>query len=538
VEGWFSRISAASRRVWDILVLALCPKWRWMLIILSQYFLYQAMLAVTPGQGHLIHWQALNGLRYSAMCFVCLWLATRPYPPTQLLSLWHKLPAIIRWRGWRAVIVCYMLWLMWHSIYWQVPDVIQGVYRTDAIAFIHLDTDLILHGKNPYTDDAAFWQAVQRWPQAGATPLMGGKTFGNNPVNYPGYDAQEQALLNEYLHPALRNQGDFDPATAHNYPAGILWMELPMVWAGFPSLIPGNLLIYAILVGVLVGFTPKGNRTGALMALITNPIMILYTLFDNFEAPMLLFLVLSWMLIRREKTSGILFGIACALKQLAWFYIPFYLLEVYRREGPMAALRRLGWSALAFLIPNLPFILMSPQAWLHSMFVPMTDPMFPFGFGLITFALSGNLAFGSRGVWTLLELSVFAGLFIFQWRRRHVNSDGMIFGALPLLAAWRSPLNYFAFVPTCCVAVGIQQEKQAEKVATIAPPAIEPAPYENEVAAILRGNGNSKEYAEKGERTPQPVGSKLYDILQETPRSRPPRPIVASEQVPAPPGPH
>ena len=253
---------------------------------------------------------------------------------------------------------------------------------------------------------------------------------------------------------------------------------------------------------------------------------------------MLLFLVLSWMLIRCEKTSGILFGIACALKQLAWFYIPFYLLEVYRREGPVAALRRLGWSALAFLIPNLPFILLSPQAWLHSMFVPMTDPMFPFGFGLITFALSGNLAFGSRGVWTLLELSAFAGLLLFQWRRRHMNSDGLIFGALPLLAAWRSPLNYFAFVPTCCVAVGIQQEKQAEKVATIAPPAIEPAPYESEVAAILRGNGNSKEYADKGERTPQPVGSKLYDILQETPRSRPPRPVVASEQVSAPPGPH
>ncbi len=512
-----------------------------MLIILSQYFFYQAMLAVSPGQGHLIHWQAWNGLRYSVMCFACLWLATRPDPPAQLLSLWFKLPAIIRWRGWRAVLVCYMLYLMWHSIYWQVPDVIQGVYRTDAISFVHLDTDLILHGKNPYTDNDAFWQAVQRWPQAGATPLMGGKTFGSNPLNYPDYIAQEQALVNEFLHPALRNQGDFDPATAHNYPAGIMWLELPVVWMGWSSIVPVNLLIYAVLVGVLVGFTPRGNRAGALMALITNPIMVLYSLFDNFETPMLLFLVLSWMLIRREKTSGILFGLACSIKQLAWFYLPFYLLEVYRREGSAAAIRRLGWSGIAFLVPNLPFILMNPQAWLHSMFVPMTDPMFPFGFGLITFGLGGNLSLGSRGVWSLLELSAFAGLLLFQWRRREVNSDGLMLGAMPLLAAWRSPLNYFAFVPTCSVALGVQQEKLAEKVTVIAPPSIEPAPLEREVAAILREHsGNSKDYTDKGERAPmpQPVGSKLYSILQESPRSRPPRPIVASERVPTPPGPH
>ena len=102
----------------------------------------------------------------------------------------------------------------------------------------------------------------------------------------------------------------------------------------------------------------------------------------------------------------------------------------------------LGWSGIS--VPNLPFIIASPQAWFHSMLIPMSDPMFPLGFGPISLALAGIIPFGSEHIWTLMVLAVAGGIFIYQWKRKAVTSDGLLLAFVPLWFSWRSPMNYFA----------------------------------------------------------------------------------------------
>ncbi len=56
------------------------------------------------------------------------------------------------------------------------------IYDSDAAAFNQFNAKLVLQGKNPYTSDGLFWDAIRQFPNAGATPLQRGiyaqSTFG------------------------------------------------------------------------------------------------------------------------------------------------------------------------------------------------------------------------------------------------------------------------------------------------------------------------------------------------------------------------
>ena len=420
----------------------LCPSWRVMLILAGSLLLNDAIFSVFPGQGRLAPLQGLEGVFSSILAFIVFWAAAQPKMPRWLALFWWWLPPLIRWPGWRGVITMGLVIITWNSIA-RIGPTIEGNYYNDAITFVHADADTLLHGRNPYTDDAAFWAAALRWPKAHATPILGGPDFGSNPLNYPS-----TAKLNQLYYQAtnlVARNGDFDPQTVHNYPAGIILMALPFVWAGLPTIVPLNALCFAIMLALVLMRAPRRERWPLGLALLLNPAFMVYV-FVNVDAPALLWVLLAWHVMRREKTSAIFMGLACAVKQVAWFIAPFYLLEVARREGWAAALRRSGWLAVGFIVPNLPFIIAAPKAWAHSMLVPMTDAFFPLGFGPIALALSQIIPFGKPGYWTLLVLLVMGGLLLFQWCRP-LPAIGLFLGLLPLWFSWRSPMNYFGLIP-------------------------------------------------------------------------------------------
>src|SRR5262249_53766450 len=143
-----------------------------------------------------------------------------------------------------------LLWIPWHGFIAQLPDDLCGNYHNDAIAFVHIDADLLRQGKNPYTEDGAFWVAAVRWPEAFATPLLGSPAFGSDPLAYPPPKAQGAELARELANPALRKQENFDPRTVHNYPGGIVWLALPFVWVGLPSVIWVNIIAWGALLAL------------------------------------------------------------------------------------------------------------------------------------------------------------------------------------------------------------------------------------------------------------------------------------------------
>jgi hypothetical protein len=436
----------------------LSPSWRIMLILAGSW----ALDDVTPGQGSIQSWEGIQSILFSVISLALFAVASRPTKPAYIVAMWKALPTVFRWRGWRGIFVMLMVALTIHAISGQIEDALRGYYHADAISFVHMDADVLLQGRNPYTDNDAFWASAQRWPQAYATPIYGGAAFGKDPFQYPTAQWMADVLQLQATFDFTRDNS-YDTQTVHNYPAGIILMALPFVWAGIPSLFLLNLILFVAMIALVVSRTPNPDRPAMLLALVLCPSYILYGLFVNIDIEALIFVLIAWYWFDRRRCSAVAMGFACAVKQLAWFFLPFYLLEVARRDGYKAAFWRLPWMALAFLVPNLPFIIASPQAWFHSMLIPMSDPMFPMGFGLISLALAGLIPFGSEHTWTLIVLAVSGILFIYQWKRKAVTSDGSLLAFIPLWFSWRSPLNYFTLAPffVAWIAARYMQQQQA-----------------------------------------------------------------------------
>jgi hypothetical protein len=454
----------------------LCPEWRWMSLLLGTWCMFYLSRLAAPSSGRLLWWQGPITVAFGVVAFLLFWAASRPTKPTWLSTIWQRLPAILRWRGWRACIIMLLALNSWFNLTSHINDLFDGHYHTDALSFVHIDADLVLQGKNPYSDNNAFWLAELRWPESLATPMMNGVHLGNDPLNYPTNSRLLNLLRYEALNPAARTN-DFDPATVHNYPAGIIWLVLPLIWAGVPSMLWVNLLAYAAMIWLILMQAQRRDRAALLTLFIFSPVIIDFMLFDNIDTESIVFVLAAWIWMAKPRTSAILFGIACAVKQLAWFVAPFYLLEVVRREGWLAALKRAAWMAGAFAVVNLPYIITSPQAWFHSIMVPMSDPMFPLGYGMITLAQSGLVPLMSDHVWTLIVLAVMGGLLLFQWKRKEITSDGIFLGLIPLWFSWRSPMNYLVLIPVLAAWVAVQhiakaeaQRKaaQADEIATLA----------------------------------------------------------------------
>lgn len=432
----------------------LTPRGRWMLCISSSGLLYIAFLLSTVATNAVV-WIAV--VLAGSLGLGLMWLAAQPTPPDWIAARWDRVPGVIRWRGWRALIVAFLIVTTWMSFRDQWRPLAEGQYRNDAIAYVHMDADLLARGRNPYTADDAFWEAAQRWPLSLATPLLGSQRFGANARHYPSGPHIASILQYEAANAKYRDAA-FDPSTVHNYPAGIIWLAVPFTFAGLPSVIWLNFLALLLMILLITWQAPSRLRGTVLVTLIANPIIPMFTLFMNFDVVCFVFILMAWQSMRHEKSSALLLGFACAIKQVAWFFAPFYLIEVWRREGWQAALRRTGFMATGFLVPNLPFIIASPKAWFHSMLIPMADSMYPLGFGPAQLMLGGPLPVLPARLWTALEIAVWVGMMIFQFMRPRITADGALISPLPLWFSWRSPLNYFALMPMMATWLAIKAE--------------------------------------------------------------------------------
>lgn len=454
---------------WQRLVALLRPSWRWLFIMAASGLLLRTESILAPTSGHVPAGLSILGVASGALAFAMLWAASRPQMPDWLAGVRAALPRVFRAPIWKMLAVGYLVVMIWQIVTSPlVSEGFSGYYRIDAMAYVHMDAQLLVQGKNPYTSNTAFWQATLRWPEALSTPMMGG-VFGDNPLHYPSNYLMSVLLQFQAQHPTAPTL-DFDTATVHNYPAGIIWLEAPFVALGLPSILWLNVIAWGAAIALVVAKAPKTARLPLFAALLINPAEM-RTVISEFDIVCIVFVLMAWQWMDRERVSGAAMGFACAVKQVAWFFLPFYFVEMWRRYGWQGALRRGGWAALAFLLPNLPFILMDPVVWFRSIWVPLTDPMFPIGIGAIALAFGGLVPILTPHVWTLLEISVFAGLIAFQARRRAITSDGLLLALTPLWFAWRSPLNYFAWLPMLAAWLIAQHLAAQAQQAAVAPPA-------------------------------------------------------------------
>jgi hypothetical protein len=340
-----------------------------------------------------------------------------------------------------------------------------SVYDSDAAAFIHYQAEDVLRGINPYTDTAGFWKAVQQFPDAGATPLQRGQFAGQN---LSPNDATISALLQRYAKDPDQAGPEFDPASLHSYPAGSFLLAAPFIWAGFSSTQPLYLLCLLLLFGLLLRWTPRGSRWQTALLLVSLSIPITLTLRSSFEVACILCVVVAWHAqARHPLLAAVVLGVGCAIKQLTWLFLPFYLIWTLRQRGWRAAALAGTTCLLIFMAINGPFILASPTAWASSILLPVTEPAFPGGIGLITLAQGGLTPLLPTWAYTTLEAASYLGLlgwFSAQLARAkddaviaRITAWGLVLAPLPLLLGPRSLISYTMFLPILALAALWQQ---------------------------------------------------------------------------------
>jgi glycosyl transferase family 87 len=319
-------------------------------------------------------------------------------------------------------------------------------YVTDVVSFTALNAHLALRGRNPYTSgDHLFTQTLSRFPHAAGSPLRG-RTFGTS-LDHPAPEWLLAAQRQYVRHPhALADA--FDPRTLHSYPALSFLVYVPLLWAGLRNILFLDAAIYWLMFAWLVWLAPIGWRHwAALIGLAAMPVMAA-SLVESIDIVGIALALLAWHMRDRRWLSSGLFGLALAYKQLVWFFIPFFALEILMTYGWRETLKRGALVAGAFLLPNLPYIIASPRAWFTSMWLPMSEPLFAEGMGIITLSISHIIPYAPPLAYALLELAALGvALWAYVRWRGSIGDGVLILALLPIFFAMRSMPSYFAFTP-------------------------------------------------------------------------------------------
>ncbi|MFC1866316.1 hypothetical protein ACFLYB_06360 [Chloroflexota bacterium] len=339
----------------------------------------------------------------------------------------------------------------------QLADSFENVFAyNDATALCHQATVNLIDGKNPYAE-ANVVSAMQFYNGSfdKITPLREGIFADAFP--YPDMEELEQFWI-EALQTPQTVPSELE--TLLGYPAGCFLLPAPFVLMGIEDI----RIIYLILLIPALGYVllkaPKKMRIIFIVAFLAS--LEIWNSIAAGETGSLYFpfLLLAWVLPKRHLWLSALFmGVAIATKQVAWFFMPFYLILILRTTGMKKMLAVLAIAVTVFFAANVPFIISDPKLWISSIMSPMLDNMFPLGVGIVSLVSGGVLDIHSPFVFSLLEVLVGVVVVVWYYRncRRYPHS-GLVLAMLPLFFAWRSLWPYFYYADIIILAAIITDE--------------------------------------------------------------------------------
>jgi len=311
-------------------------------------------------------------------------------------------------------------------------------YSNDGTSIDTNAAILFVEGRNPYTDSNII-NVVREFPVEAywTTPLRVGQ-FANRLV-YPTASDFRSVLATDL-------KAGFAPEfeSRVSYPALSFLTLLPFVWLNIYNVLAFYLLCYIVLVAITWKFVRTELRPWVLLLSLANLSMVVSVASGNLDIFNILLIVLAWLLRERGWWSALFLGLALSSKQIAWFFVPFYAIMIWRQYNFIESVRRLSIAAIVALLINLPFILWNLHAWIAGVMAPMADPMFPEGVGIIGLSATPLLPFLPQMVYVVLELAAMLVVLIWYWRICEERPEAaMVLAIIPLFFAWRSLSSYF-----------------------------------------------------------------------------------------------
>lgn len=176
---------------------------------------------------------------------------------------------------------------------------------------------------------------------------------------------------------------------------------------------------------------------------------------------------------RRGLAMGIALGVACAVKQTAWFIAPA-LLVLALREGKLRDIRYPAGALGAFAAINVPFIVSAPSAWIAGVFGPAINPTFPLGLGPGAAGQAGTVMTLAFSFLTIA--AVIIGVAICALAARPWAPAGVIVSSLGLWIGPRSLGDYIALLGVIAVCTIAGSIPGATVVSSLASRLHQPAP--------------------------------------------------------------
>jgi uncharacterized membrane protein len=281
-----------------------------------------------------------------------------------------------------AVLAALALW-SYFQVY-TAPD-----YGTDEIAFDQYAAQLALHGIDPYLHSMA-------------------AAFPEFHVSPDGYTFQLNGR----------------PVTTLSYPALSFEAYMPLLALGIKTQAAVWVDVAAWALGAVILFAVLPRRLAPVAAVVASlDVYIGYAvggITDCLFVPLLVGAAVRWDGFASARGPAawrgpVLLGLAMAVKQTPWLVAPFVVtgivLESRRADDWRRALRSglkyTGIAVAAFLVPNLPYLLRAPGAWVHGVLTPFTSLAVPAGQGLVSLSLSLGVGGGSLRAYTVAEAVVF-----------------------------------------------------------------------------------------------------------------------------------
>jgi hypothetical protein len=312
----------------------------------------------------------------------------------------------------------------------------------DGTAMVHRAAEDLIKGKNPYAS-ANIFEAVAEFgvSLSKVTPLRQGDFADTWP--YPTHEEIDR-VWQEAKADAKNTALEFESKLS--YPAGSFLFVSPFVALGLKDLRYFYLLCVLLVFVVIMWQTPK--RLWPLVILVALASLDLWNdvAGGGTAGLYLLFLVLGWILLKKNIWASAAFmGLAATSKQLAWFFVLFYLILILRTIGWKRFFQVAAVIGAILLVTNLPFIIGGPLTWLRSVLAPMVDPMFPEGVGIVSFSIAGLGPSGMGMVYTIMEVVVLVACLTWYYYKCGKYPDaGMALAVLPFLFAWRSFSMYMS----------------------------------------------------------------------------------------------
>ena len=351
-------------------------------------------------------------------------------------SLYADLPtrwaAVARWAGLVAVMAALMMWGYAQML--TTPS-----YGTDELAFDQYAAQLWVHGIDPYLRSMA--------------PSL--NLFQESPDNFTW-------------------QLNGKPVTTLSYPSLAFMIYALFIKLGAVSQIGNwvNLGAWAAGIGLMFLLLPRRLRPLALIW----PSLSVYIgdvsggVTDALYFPLLLLAAFQWDRFPTQRgwrkwVGPVALGLACAIKQTPWFLVPFVMVGIVleakgNRNAWRAALHTgiayTGAFAAAFLVPNLPFIVGAPVAWLRGVLTPLLLPTVPGGQGIISITLFAGIGGGNLKLFTYAAVLLFLALllwYIASYPR--MKAWTFLLPSLFLVLPTRSLANYLTMLAPVAIVAAV-----------------------------------------------------------------------------------